>query len=325
MMDFTNKKVLVAGGAGLVGANLIKRLLPTGADIRATLYQRQPPVMRDSSVPVRGIDYILSDLTRCEDCQRACDGIDYVFMCAAKVSGAKVMSESPLSLFTPNIIMPCLMLEAAYNAQVKKYLTFGSSTGYPPSDRPVKEEELFDGEPYEKYSLIGGHTRIKEKLCEIYSEKVSPRMPVVVLRPTNIYGPHDNYDLATCHVTPALIRKVIERQDPIEVWGQGNEVRDLIYVDDLIDAVLLAMEKVDRYDPINIGSGKGYSVKEILKTCLEVEGYTDAHITFAPGKPTMIPERYVDISKAKRVLGWKPKTSLKEGIRKTIEWYRENA
>ena len=321
-MNWEGKRVLVAGGTGLVGTNLIKRLLPTRVKIRATYHIRQ----RDTTLPSvpPWLEWISCDLTKPEDCKLAVSAMDYVFMCAAAKAGAAVMAKDSLPLFTPNILMHTFMTEAAYHAGINKFLFLGSSTAYPESgEHPVKEEEMFNGDPWDKYFLVGWHKRFGEKLCEIFSEKLKRRMPCIALRPTNLYGAHDDFNFETSHVTPALIRRAVERQDPFTVWGDGSEVRDLVYVDDLIDAMLLAMDRVDGYDPINIGLGKGYSVKEILNTILEIEDF-HPKVIFDTSKPTMIPKRLVDISKAEKVLGWSPKTDLREGLKKTIKWYKEN-
>ncbi len=320
MNIFEGKKVLVAGGGGLLGTNLTKRLMEAGAIVTSTRHSQMKTV---ASSHDRGREYRLyCDLTMSEHCKRAVEGQDYVFMCAAVLSGAGVITKTPLVHVTPNVVMNALMIDAAYNAGVKKYCWFGSSTAYAESgDELVKEYEMFLGDPYDQYFFVGWVKRFGEKLCEMYSNRISKPMPCVVLRVTNIYGPFDKFDWEKSHVTPALIRKVIERHDPLEVWGDGSEVRDLIYVDDLIDGIFLAMEKVDKYDPINIGAGKGYSVNEILETICKVENF-HPEIVYNKDKPTTIPKRYVDISKAERVLGFRPKTSLEEGIRKTIEWYR---
>jgi GDP-L-fucose synthase len=313
-----DKKVLVTGGTGFVGLNLINRLLPLGADVRATIH-RKDPVIHD-----KRIEYIRCDLTKMEDCRRAADGIDYVFMCAANTSGAATIEATPLVHVTPNIVMNSQMLEATYFARVKKFLWLSSTTGYPVSgDKPVTEEEMLNGDPYDKYFFVGWMKRYTEVLCRMYSEKLKNPMTTVVLRPTNIYGEYDDFEFATSHVLPALIRKVVERHDPIEVWGTGEDVRDLIYVDDLIDAMLLAMERIESYNPINIGFGKGYAVKDILQMILEVDGYTGARVKFDPSKPSMIPIRLIDTTKAETILGFKAKTELREGIRRTIDWYRK--
>ncbi len=165
--------------------------------------------------------------------------------------------------------------------------------------------------------------RYTEILCKLYSEKLKNPMATVVLRPANIYGPYDNFDLATSHVMAATIRKVIERQNPIEVWGTGDDIRDFMYVDDFVDAVILATEKIDTYNPINIASGTGYSVKQILAILLDIENYKDARIVYDSSKPSMIPIRLFDTKKAETFLGFKAKTDIREGMKRTIEWYRK--
>jgi GDP-L-fucose synthase len=316
---FENKKVLVAGGAGFVGANLVKRLTELGVSVRATIH-RKPPVIADNR-----IEYLSCDLTGADDCRRAVAGMEFVFMCAANTSGAAVMAATPLVHVTPNIIMNSRMLEAAYAAGVKKFIWLSSNAAYPPTGaRPVEEEEMFDGDPYETYYGVGWMKRYTEILCRLYSEKLKKTMTTVVLRPSNIYGPHDDFDFATSHVMAALIRRVVERQDPFEVWGTGEDVRDWIYVDDFIDALFLTAEKIETYDPINIGLGRGYRIKDALHMMLEIDGFTNAKVIYDPTKPSMIPVRLIDTDKAERTLGFKAKTGLKEGIAKTLAWYRQN-
>ncbi len=316
---FNQANVLVAGGAGFVGANLVKRLLTLGANVRATIH-RKPPVIVDKK-----IDYVKCDLTIMDDCRKVVKGMDYVFLCAANTSGAAVIAATPLVHVTPNVVINSQMLEAAYFAQVKKFVWLSSNAAYPPSgDHPVKEDELFAGEPYETYYGVAWMKRYTEILCRLYSEKLKNTMPTIVLRPSNIYGPYDDYDFATSHVMAALIRRVVERHKPLEVWGSGNDIRDWIYIDDFIDALILAAEKIDSYDPVNIGLGKGYSVKQALQIMLEVDGFTDAQVKFDPSKPSMIPIRLIDTTKVETLLGFKAKTSLREGIRKTIDWYRKS-
>jgi GDP-L-fucose synthase len=162
-----------------------------------------------------------------------------------------------------------------------------------------------------------------EILCQMYAEKIPEPMKTVVVRPANIYGPYDDFEWETSHVLPALMRKVIERHDPIEVWGDGNDIKDFIYIDDFIDGILLAAEKIDTFDPVNIASGVPCSIKQALQAMIEADGYTDARIVFDASKPTMIPTRLIDASKAKELLGFEAKTSITDGIRKTTQWYRE--
>ena len=317
-MYFENQPVLVTGATGLTGANLVRQLLDRSANIRATLHQRPPVVVDDR------IEYVKADLTIGEDCRSVVEGRSFVFMCAAATSGAAVVATTPMAHVTPNVLMNTQMLEAAYDAGVGKFLWLSSTTGYAPSaKRPVKEEEIFEGEPYETYYYVGWMKRFTEALCRMYGEKLSKPMTTIVLRPTNIYGPGDDFEPATSHVTAALIRKVIERQDPLEVWGTGDDVRDVIYVDDMVEIIMKATERTEGYATFNAGLGEAYSVKEILQHILELDGYSDANITFNISKPSMIPIRLVDTSKAEKVLDFKARTGLREGLEKTIEWYRE--
>lgn len=312
-------KILVAGGTGFIGVNLIMRLLSEGFDVRATLHNR-PAVIQDPK-----IEYVTADLTLMEDCKRVLEGVDYVFMCAASTSGAGMIRSNPLIHVTPNVVMNAQTLEAAYFAKVKKFMWLSSNAAYPATDaRPVKEEELLDGDPHESYQGVGWMKRYIEVLCRYYSESLNPTMATVVLRPTNIYGPFDDFEPATSHVTAATIRKVVERQDPIEVWGTGDDIRDVIYIDDFVDAIMLAMEKIDTYQPLNIGLGVGHTLKEILNATLAIDGYANANIKYDPTKPSTIPVRLVDISKASELIGFTPTTSLHEGLSKTIDWYRES-
>jgi len=314
---FKNKKVLVTGGAGFIGVNLIRGLLELGADVIATLH-RKPAVIQDER-----ITYTKCELTKVNDCKQVVQGMDYVFMCAANTSGAAVMEKTPLVHVTPNIIMNTLMLEAAYEAKVKKFLFISSNSVYPVTDYPVKEEEMMKGDLFEKYFCVGWMKRFTEILCEMYATKIKNPMKVVVVRPANIYGPYDDFEWETSHVIPALIRKVVRRHKPIEVWGDGNDIKDFIYVQDLVEGVLLAMEKIETFDPVNIATGKSCTVKEVLNAILIADNYQNAKIVFDSSKPTMIPKRLIDTSKAKKLLGFKAKTSLAEGIKKTVDWYEK--
>ena len=265
----------------------------------------------------------MCDLTRNEDCEKSVQGIRYVFHCAAKSAGAARIATAPIAHITPNILMNAQILAAAYAAGVEKFLWLGSTTAYPlTGNRAIKEEEILVAEPYEKYFFVGWEKRMMEILCQMYGEKLAQPLTTIVLRATNIYGPNDDFKPETSRVTAALLKKVAERQDPIEVWGSGEDVRDHIYVDDVVDAMLLALAKVESYTAFNIGSGRGYSVKEILAAMLEIEGYKDARTVFAREKPTMIPVRLVDTGKAETILGFKAKTELYQGLRMTLDWYK---
>ncbi|MHB8618821.1 MAG: NAD-dependent epimerase/dehydratase family protein [Chloroflexota bacterium] len=316
-MSYRDQTVLVTGGNGLIGANLIPHLVELGARVRATLHSR-PALVHDAR-----LEYVQADLTRAEDCRRAVEGQRYVFMTAANSSGAAAISSSPMIHVTPNVLMNVQMLEAAYEAGVEKFIWLSSTTGYP--DRgmePLKEEEMFDGDPYDKYFFVGWMKRFTEKVCEMYGARLSRTMSTIVLRPTNVYGPYDDFELATSHVTPALVRKVIERWDPIEVWSNGEEIRDLIYVEDMVEVMLRAGERLDGHVVMNVGLGKGYKVRQLLDLLLDIDGYRNANVVFDRSKPSMIPARLVDTTMAQRRLDFCAQIDLPEGLRRTVEWYR---
>ena len=311
---FKNKKILVAGGSGFIGTNLTKKLLELEGQVRIADIRK--PQIKDSL-----IEYFNCDLTQKKDCQRAVENIDFVFMMAANTSGAAIMEKTPLVHVTPNIIMNSLMLESAYEANVKKFLFHSSNTVYPVMDSPAKENDMKYGDIFSKYYFVAWMKQFSEVLCEMYT-KIKKPMQTIVVRPGNVYGPYDDFEWETSHVIPALIRKVVERQNPIEVWGDGNDIKDFIYVDDLVEGDILAMEKMNSFEPINIASGRSCTVKQVLEEIIKVENYQEVEIIFDDSKPTMIPKRLIDISKAKEKLGFEPKISLDEGIKKTLNWYK---
>jgi GDP-L-fucose synthase len=314
---FKNKNVLVAGGAGFIGSHLILRLLKLGANVSATLHIKEP-FINDSK-----INYLRCDLRSPEDCLRVTKNVDYVFMCAANTSGAAVMTRNPLAHLTPNILMNISMLDAAYENDIKKFLFISSNTVYPLTDFPVKEEDVTN-EFYDKYFIVAWMKRFTEIVCQMYSEKISKPMDVCVVRPANVYGEFEDFEWETSHVIPALIRKVVERMDPLEVWGDGNDLKEFIYIDDFIDGLLLSMEKLTGFDPINIAISDPCTVKEIVNLLVNLDGYENANIIYDTSKPSMIPKRLIDNQKAVNKLGFSPKVSLEEGLKKTLKWYRSS-
>lgn len=308
-------KVLIAGATGLMGTHTLLRLreLPD-VFVRATVHDRDP------FVNASNISYVKANLTTADDCERVVEGIDYVLMFAAKIDRR---SSSWDSIFQ-TLEMNTQMMKAAYNAGVKKYLWLSSATGYPPASRAITEDQMFLGDPPDSHFVLGWTIRYIEKLSEAYALKIRKPMPVIVLRPTAIYGPWGDFEYATSHVLSALVRRVVERKNPLEVWGTGDACRDFIYVDDVVDACFLALERIKRHDVFNIGSGQAISVKELLSIILEIENFTDARVVFDESKPTKAPALLVDCRHAGEVIGFKSKISLKQGLKKTISWLRHN-
>lgn len=315
-----NAQVLVTGGAGFIGSNLILRLVESGARVRATIHSHEA-VLHNSAV-----EYLKGDLTNIENCQSAVAGVDYVFHCAASTSGAAIMKKSPLVHITPNLVMTSQLMEAAYMSKVKKFLYLSSSAAYPPTgDRPVREDEMFAGDPYDIYYGVGWMKRTAEWLAVFYSQKLKDPMPVTVVRPSNIYGPRDKFSPETSHVTAALIRRVVQRETPFVVWGTGNDVRDLLYIEDFLDGLLLAFNDPSPYLAVNIAAGgKGHTVKDVIRTLLDLDGFHDADVQFDTTKPQMISVRLIDNTLARENLGFRPRHTLSEGLEKTVGWYREN-
>lgn len=308
--------MLVAGATGLIGANLVQELLRRGAYVNATIHKR-PPVINDPR-----IQHLKCDLARREDCASVVKGIDYVFLCAANTSGAHAIATNPIAHITDNLMINAQMLETACLAKVERFLFISSSTVYPVATYPVEEKEAFIGDPHESYFGSAWMKRYIEKLAQFYSMRYG--MKIIIVRPTNVYGPYDKFDVETSHVLPALISRAVEKQNPFEVWGDGSAVRDFIYVTDAVDAILAALEHGGSCDPINIGSGQPVTIKESVETILKLAGHAHAKVIYDTSKPSTIPIRLVDLTKAKTLLCLQPKVSFEAGFRRTIEWYRES-
>jgi len=166
--------------------------------------------------------------------------------------------------------------------------------------------------------------RYTEIVCEQYSTKIAKPMPTVVVRPANMYGPLDDFEWETSHVLPAFVRRVVERHNPIVIWGDGSDIKDFIYIDDFIDGAILAMEKIETFEIVNIASGNQYCLRDCLNTIIKLDGYESARVEYDTAKPVMIPKRLIDTTKAQKLLGFKAKTPIEKGLRKTIEWYRSS-
>jgi GDP-L-fucose synthase len=317
MMNDDFGRILICGASGLIGSNLTRRFVSEGRTVRAVYHTRRP--IWDTGTA----ELVQADLRDPTACAQVCEGIDTVFLCAAHTSGAAVIREEPLSQVTPNVMINTLMLHAAHSQGVKRFVFISTGCVYPDTgDRPSHEDEGLDGDPYPVYFAVGWMKRYAEILCRTYATKVTPSMRTVVVRPGNIYGPFDKFSWRTSHVTAAQIRKVFERQPLINVWGSGQDIRDVIYIDDFLEGLIRAASVDQDYLEVNIASGKGVSVTDILKTAMTVENHT-AEIEFDLSKPTTIPTRLFDTERAKSLLGFVAETSLEDGLRQTFHWLRD--
>ena len=313
------KRILVAGGSGFIGSHLAERLRAEGCDVRVV--HCNTPLSFDAS----GMEVMRADLRDSDACRRAVSGMDHVFMCAAVTSGAAAIRGNPMTHVTPNVVANAQMLEAAHAAGVERFLFVSSSIVYPPAgDHPCAEDDAGNGELHPAYYAAGWMKRYAEILCRTYAEIANPKMATVVIRPGNIYGPRDKFDSGRSHVTAALIRKVFDRQDPIEVWGTGEDIRDLIYIDDFIEGLIRAFRHPAPLYVVNIASGRGVSVRQILATAMKAGRYDDVRIEFQRDKPSTIPILLIDTGRARSDLDFSAETPLEDGIGRTMDWLRRN-
>lgn len=303
----------MTGGSGLVGLYIVQELMKLGADTRVTIHKRPLPVR------LKGVKTIKADLTREEDCMRAVKGVDYVFHAAGVVSAAGTASVASMSAITENLVLSARMLQAAWATGAGRFLLFSSSTIYPAASHPVREDEGWSAPPHPSYLGYGWMRRYLEKLAEFVVLK--SELKIAVVRPTAVYGRWDDFSPVTGHVIPALILKAAERRDPYEVWGTGDELRDFLHASDLARGCLLMLEKHAACDPVNIGYGKSASIKDIVGIILNAAGYHNAKVVYNSSRPTTIPVRMTDISKAKKLLGFEPVTTLADGLADTVQWY----
>lgn len=313
---FQGRNVLVAGGAGLVGQSLIKKLLDQGAHVRATEFKSRKIQLAHSQLEI-----VSCDLSHEEESRKAFQDMEIAFLAAAKVRGAKAQRENASELILDNLNLHARLIHLASQMKLDRCAFISSSYVYPHTGKPNIEEEGFQGDPPGSVNYgLGWVCRYLETLCKHFQMNSSTRYAIV--RPTAYYGPHDRFDEEDSHVVPALIVKAARHMDPFEVWGTGEDLRCFTYVDDLVDGLMLAVEKYVVAEALNICTKEISSVKEILPILF---GYLkfNPKVVFNPSKPSMIPYKVSSPVLAEKVLGWKAKVSLKEGLKKTLDWYLE--
>ncbi|WP_341913724.1 NAD-dependent epimerase/dehydratase family protein [Ferrovibrio terrae] len=314
---FAGRRCLVAGGTGFVGSHLAEALIAAGAQVRVPLH------IRPIAIATPDIEYIAADLSRSEDCLKVMDGVDTIIHAAGSVGAAGVSAQDGLRGINDNLHLTLTLLEAAWRSGVRRMLVFSSSTGYPASESPVREDQFLSGPVHPAYGGYGHMRRYVEQLARHVGEQSGMHMCIV--RPGAIYGPRDNFDAKTSHVVAALIRRAERRESPFVVWGNGNEIRDILHVHDFVRGCLLALEHGHSCDPINIAMGEGVTVRRLVGLVLAASGYHDADIRFDASKPTAIPVRLMDIAKARSELGFNPTISLETGLQQTMQWFRSQA
>ncbi len=308
---YKGKNILVAGGTGLVGSNLTKRLLELNADVLATYYLKKPVAYEKHHKKF--------DFTNFEDCLEATKDMEYVIICAAQSFGAKMMKENPTGFILPNLKIYAGLLEACNVNKTEKVILISSSTVYQNASYPISEDALdLNTPPFELYFGIGWLNRYFEQLASFYYK--TKGMKIGIIRPTSIYGPYDKFDEEKSNVLPAIIKRALKKEDPFIVWGDGSAIRDFLYVEDFIDDLMEILDKYCICDPINVGFGKGIDIRTSVETVLEVCGHKVVP-QYDKTKPTAVPYRVLNLEKYQSVFGKKKRTPLREGIKKTVEWY----
>lgn len=312
---FNGKKIYISGGrTGFLGTNIAKELLSRGAKVYVQSLNKDKQSFWKADT--ENVTEIICDFSKHAELP---EGIDYFFHCAAHTSGAHEMATNPVAQITENVFINSHVLDAAAKAKVKKFVFISSSAVYPEYDRPLKEEDAFLDDPPGSYFGPAWMKRYSEKLAEFYYKWYG--MEVLIIRPSNAYGPFSSFDLIASHVLPALIRKFVEKQNPIEVWGTPDVVRDFIYIDDFVRGVLLAFEKTSGFEVFNIAAGSLQTIGEAVEYIRELTNY-DGEYSFNSTKPMTIKQRKIDQSKAIDVLNFYPEISFREGLEKTINWYK---
>ena len=311
MMFWEGKKILLTGGAGFLGSFITEKLVNE---------RKLDP--RDISVP-RSKNL---DLTKWENCVKAVDDIDVVIHLAAKVGGIGFNKKYPATLFYDNAIMGIQLIEAARQAGVEKFVAIGTVCAYPKfTPVPFKEEDLWEGYPEETNAPYGIAKKILLIQAKAYREQYG--FNAIYLLMVNLYGPRDNFHPEYSHVIPALIRKVYEAKesgrDCITLWGTGKPTREFLYVEDAADGIILATERYNKSEPVNLGSGCEISIKDLANLIAEIIGF-NGEIKWDDSKPDGQPRRRLDVSKAEKEFGFKAKVNLKAGLEKTINWYKAN-
>ncbi|NLV27535.1 MAG: GDP-L-fucose synthase [Methanomicrobiales archaeon] len=307
---FTNKRILVTGGAGFLGSQVINHLIENGVDRKSISIPRSREC----------------DLRVWENCLKSVQGIDIVIHLAAKVGGIGYNREHPAELFYDNAIMGIQLMEAARISGVQKFVAVGTVCAYPKyTPVPFQEEELWNGYPEETNAPYG--LAKKMMLVQAQAYRAQYGYNAIFLIPVNLYGPGDNFNPDSSHVIPALIKKFVDAKEngdkEVIIWGTGSASREFIYVKDASRAIVLATEKYNGHEPINIGAGKEISIKCLVEIIQNITKY-DGEIIWDAEKPDGQPRRCLNTLKAKTEFGFEAVTPFEEGLRETVKWYMTN-
>lgn len=306
MIDLSLKKVVVTGGSGFLGKCVVKKLKERG--------------VTNILIP-RSSEY---DLREKENCKKIIEGQDIIIHLAAHVGGIGLNREKPGELFYDNLMMGVQLMEESRKAGIEKFVAVGTICAYPKfTPVPFREEELWNGFPEETNAPYG----LAKKMLLVQSQAYRDQYDFnsIFLLPVNLYGAEDNFDMASSHVIPALIRKVDEAikggKDSIDVWGDGTPTREFLYVEDCAEGIVLATEKYNKSEAVNIGAGFEISIQDLIEKICKLMQF-EGSICFDTSKPNGQPRRCLDTSRAEKEFGFKAAMDFEKGLQKTIEWWQ---
>lgn len=306
-MRWEDKRVVVTGGTGFLGSFVVEKLRERGC--------RQVFVPRSQACDLRSHEAIERLYTETRP--------HVVIHLAAVVGGIGANRENPGRFFYDNAIMGIQLMEYARRFGVEKFVAIGTICAYPKfTPVPFKEENLWDGYPEETNAPYGLAKKMMLVQAQAYREQYG--FNAIYLLPVNLYGPRDNFDLDTSHVIPAMIRKFAEAREAgaagVSLWGDGSPTREFLYVEDATEGVLLAAERYDRGEPVNLGTGHEISIRDLAQLVAREVGY-DGHIAWDASKPNGQPRRCLDVTRAKELFGFRAAHGLREGVSKTVAWF----
>jgi len=312
ILFFKNKNVLITGGTGLIGRFIVDKLCSYEAKV--TVVSLDDLTLNDRA------KYIKGDLTNFEFCKEITKNVDYAFHVSGIKGSVKVTIEKPASFFVPLLMMNTNFLEACRLNNVNRLVYTSSIGAYSSREIFIESEEDSNKPPMDMYP--GWAKRMAEMQILAYKKQYNLKNFFAV-RPCNVYGPGDNFDPENAMVIPTLINRIFSKEDPVVIWGDGSAIRDFAYAGDVADGIILTIVNgTGDFDFLNLGSGNGYTIKELVETLSEIENF---NYKFDTTKNSGFPRRIMNIDNAKKILGYNPNFSLKEGLKETWSWYIKNS